>query len=63
MFPRMDARWMDFGEGLDYWFMVWGPLVVSTIAAAIYFYPRVRRPILIIARTLGRQVDVLPARL
>lgn len=60
MFPRMDARWLAPAEGLDYWFMVWGPLVVTS-AAAIYFYPRVRRPILIIARTLGRQVDVLPA--
>ncbi len=58
-FPRIDARWLAPAEGLGYWLMVWGPLLVTS-AAALYLYPRVRRPILIIARTLGRQVDVLP---
>ena len=60
MFPRMDARWLTPAEGIAYWFIVWGPLVVST-TAALYLYPRVRRPVVFIARALGRQVDVLPA--
>lgn len=62
IFPHMDASWLDPAQSWGYWFMVWGPLVVTTLAS-VWFYPRVRTPIVIAARLLERRIDVLTVSL
>ncbi len=60
MFPGMDQRWLDFGNTFGYWFMVWGPLFITTLAA-VYSYRFMRRPALACAKVFRARVDVLPA--
>jgi hypothetical protein len=62
MFPGMDQRWLDFGDTPGYWFMVWGPLFITTAAAA-RSYGAMRRPALACARLMRAHVDILPAAL
>jgi len=61
-FPTMDARWLAPAESWGYWFMVWAPLIVTTVSA-VWFYPRLRAPAVAAARLLEQRVDVLPATL
>jgi hypothetical protein len=59
-YPTMDSKWITPGDSWGYWFMVWGPVPV-TGAAALWFYPLMRKPATLARRWLGSRVDVLTA--
>jgi hypothetical protein len=61
-YPNMDTRWLAPAESWGYWFMVWAPLIVTTFAS-VWFYPRLRAPVVVVARLLEQRIDVLPATL
>ncbi len=61
-YPTMDSKWITPGDSWGYWFMVWGPVLVTS-AAALWFYPFMREPAMVIRHWLGRRVDVLTATL
>ncbi|HET9330296.1 MAG TPA: hypothetical protein VFO23_07200 [Steroidobacteraceae bacterium] len=58
-YPTMDTAWITPGDSWGYWFLVWGPLPVIALAAD-WCYPRLRMPVLFVARLAQRQVDALP---
>jgi hypothetical protein len=60
MFPSMDERWLTPGADWGYWFEVWGPLVITNLAA-VWAYSHVRKSVVVSARLLGARVDVLAA--
>src|SRR4029077_17666147 len=51
MFQGLDERWLDFGDSFGYWFMIWGPLYISTYAA-LRFSTKLRRPAYLFASFL-----------
>src|ERR1700722_17167803 len=59
-YPTMDSKVINPGGSLGYWFVVWGPLPVCSVAA-LWFYPRVRRGVTSVQRLFARRVDVLAA--
>jgi hypothetical protein len=61
-FPNLDASWLDPAQSWGYWFMVWGPLIVTPLAST-WFYARVRAPVVFASRLLERRIDVLSASL
>ncbi|HEX4389511.1 MAG TPA: hypothetical protein VH109_12875 [Steroidobacteraceae bacterium] len=62
MYPGLDERWMDFGNTFGYWFMVWGPLLVSTLVARAS-YAALRRAAFRVSGYFRERVDILPTML
>jgi len=60
MFPNMDEKWLAEGGNPGYWFIVWGPMLVTN-AAALVFYPRLRAAGVVFAKLMNVRIDVLPA--
>lgn len=60
MFPSMDERWLTPGADWGYWFELWGPLIITNLAA-VWAYGLVRKPAVIGARLLRARIDVLAA--
>lgn len=60
MFPNMDEKWLAEGGTPGYWFIVWGPMIVTN-AAALVFYLRLRAAAVVFAKLVNVRVDVLPA--
>lgn len=60
MFPSMDERWLTPGADWGYWFELWGPLVITNLAA-VWAYSYVRKPAIVAARLVRARVDVLAA--
>lgn len=60
MFPTMDERWLTPGEDWGYWFVLWGPLIATNVAALVA-YRHLRKPAVVGARMLRARVDVLAA--
>ncbi len=60
MFPGLDQSWLDFGDRPGYWFIIWGPLFITTLVAA-RSYRWLRKPALACARVMRARIDVLPA--
>jgi len=59
MFPGMDQSWLDFGDTFGYWFMIWGPLLISSLVALASF-GALRRPAFRVSQYFRARVDVLP---
>src|SRR5580704_8940311 len=59
-YPTMDSKWISPGDSWGYWFIVWGPLPLCG-AAALWFYPRVRRTVTSVQRLFAKRVDILAA--
>jgi hypothetical protein len=59
MFPGMDQGWLDFGDTFGYWFMIWGPLLISCLVA-LSCYSALRRPAYYVSHYFRARVDVLP---
>jgi hypothetical protein len=60
LFPGRPEKWLNVGESYGYWFLVWGPMLVTNLSAVI-LYPALRRSAVRFAMLLNRQVDVIPA--
>ncbi|HEY7889329.1 MAG TPA: hypothetical protein VIC29_14005 [Steroidobacteraceae bacterium] len=60
MFPSMDETWLTPGADWGYWFELWGPLVITNLAA-VGTYRHVRKSAVVGARLLRARVDVLAA--
>lgn len=60
LFPTMDERWLTPGADWGYWFVLWGPLVVTNVAA-LATYGSLRSSAVIAARLLRARVDVVSA--
>ena len=61
-YPTMDSKWITPGDSWGYWLMVWAPLPICG-AAALWFYPRVRRLVTTAERLLAARVELLAASL
>jgi hypothetical protein len=59
-YPTMDTKWITPGDSWGYWFMVWGPMPITSFAA-IRLYPYMRTPVTVAARLIGRRVGALAA--
>ncbi len=60
MFPGRDEKWLAVGDSYGYWFLVWGPMLVTNLSAVV-LYPAFRRTGIQFARLLHKRVDIFPA--
>ncbi len=58
-FPAIDEDWLPTGGSFGYWFLVWGPMLITNFSAVI-FYPLMRPAAIQFARLVNRHVDILP---
>ncbi len=60
IYPTMDDKWLTGSGAYGYWFLVWGPMLVTNLSAVI-FYPGLRRAGVQFARLINIRVDIFPA--